>query len=256
MATTTKIVLIMEYDGTHYHGFQLQADQPTIQGETEQAIWKLTGERIRVIAASRTDAGVHAKGQVASFITRSSHSTETFVKGLNYYLPKDIAVKAAYKVKNSFDVRRDAISREYNYYILNSPTRSPLRQGFSYLVTRQLDIEAMKQACQALIGEHDFASFATCFEPRLRSTVRRVYQAEVKREGELTVFGMVANSFLPHQVRNTVGALIEVGLGKMSISEFYSIMEAKQPALAGPTVPADGLCLMRVNYPHPFEERA
>jgi len=253
LAITTKIVLIMEYDGTNYHGFQLQADSPTIQGETEEAIRKLTGERTRVISASRTDAGVHAKGQVASFRTASHLSPQTFVKGLNHYLPKDIAVKAAYKVENSFNVRRNAISREYNYYILNSPTRSPLREGFYYLFTRQLDIEAMNQACQALIGKHDFASFVTCFESRLKSTVRRVYQAEVKRDGEMVVFNMVANSFLPHQVRTTVGALIEVGRGKMSIDEFYSIMEAKKPALAGPTVPSCGLCLMRVNYPYPFE---
>ena len=108
MVPTTKIVLIMEYDGTNYHGFQLQASLPTIQGETEKALWKLTGERSRVIAASRTDAGVHAKGQVVSFRTRSSHSLPTFINGLNYYLPRDIAVKAAHKVDDSFNVRRSA----------------------------------------------------------------------------------------------------------------------------------------------------
>lgn len=111
----------------------------------------------------------------------------------------------------------------------------------------------MNQACQALIGEHDFASFVTCFESRLKSTIRRVYQAEIKREGEVVICNIVANSFLPHQVRNTVGAFVEVGRGKMSIDEFYSIMEAKKTALAGPTVPACGLYLIRVNYPHPFE---
>ena len=252
MATTTKIVLIMEYDGTRYHGFQFQAELPTIQGETEKAIWKLTGERIRVIAASRTDAGVHARGQVASFRTGSHLPPQTFVKGLNYYLPQDIAIKAAYKVENSFNVRRDAISREYNYYILNSPTRAPLRQGFSYHIDRPLDIEAMNRACQALIGEHDFASFATCLEAGLKSTIRRVYQASVKKESEVAIFNMVANSFLPHQVRNTVGALIKVGLGKMSIDEFYSIIEAKKPGLAEPTVPAHGLCLFKVNYARPL----
>ena len=253
MATITKIVLIMEYDGTRYHGFQLQTNLPTIQGETEKALRKLTGEGIRVIAASRTDAGVHAKGQVASFITRSPLPPQTFVKGLNYYLPRDIAIKAAYRVENSFNVRRDAISREYDYYILNSLMRSPMRQGFSYLVTRHLDIETMNRACQALIGEHDFASFATCTGAELKSTIRRVYRAEVKKEGELAIFNMVANSFLTHQVRNTVGALIKVGLGKMSIDEFCSIIEAKKSGLAEPTAPAHGLCLMRVNYPRPFE---
>ena len=254
MVSTTKIVLVMEYDGTHYHGFQMQANLPTIQGETEEALWKLIGERSRVIAASRTDAGVHAKGQVVSFRTRSSLPVETFINGLNYYLPRDIAVKAAHRVSDSFNVRRSALSREYNYYILNSRTRSPIREGFSYLVGGHLDIEAMNQACQALIGEHDFASFASSIGVGIKNTMRRVYRAETEKDGELAVFNMVANSFLPHQVRNTVGALIRVGLGKMTIDEFHRIIEVKKPGLAGPTAPARGLCLMRINYPHSFEE--
>jgi len=243
----------MEYDGTHYHGSQLQANQPTIQGETEKALWKLTGARTRVMTAGRTDAGVHAKGQVVSFRTESSLPPQTFVNGLNHYLPRDIAVKAAHRVDDSFNVRRSAISREYNYYILSSLTRSPLREGFSYLVAGHLDIEAMNQACQVLIGEHDFASFASSMGDEIKNTVRRVYKAEMERNGDLTIFNMVANSFLPHQMRNTVGALIRVGLGKMSVDEFRSLIEARTPGLAGPTAPARGLCLMQVNYPHPFE---
>ena len=247
----TKIVLIMEYDGTHYHGFQLQTNSPTIQGETEEALWKLTGERIRVMAASRTDAGVHAKGQVASFRTSSSLTLGTFISGLNYYLPRDIAVKASYRANNSFDVRRDALSREYNYYILNSLVRSPIREGFSYLVTGQLDIEIMNLACEALIGEHDFASF-TNIEAGAKNTVRNVHQAKIEKDGELAVFNMVANSFLAHQVRNTVGALIRVGLGKVTVDQFRGIIETRKPGLAGPAAPGCGLCLMRINYPSPL----
>lgn len=254
VATTSRIILILEYDGTHYHGSQLQAGLPTIQGEIERALWKLTGKRTRVMMASRTDAGVHGQGQVVSFKDGSPHSPRTFVNGLNYYLPRDIAVKTAHRVRDSFNVRRQAVSREYNYYILNSLTRSPLREDFSYLVSGHLDIEAMNQVCQALTGEHDFASFTSGSGVGLKNTVRRVYRAEVRKDGELAVFNMVANSFLPHQVRNTAGALIKVGLGKMSIDEFYSIMEAKKPGLAGPSAPACGLRLMQVNYPHPFEE--
>ena len=253
MATTFKMALIMEYDGTHYHGFQLQAKQPTIQGETEKALWKLTGAKTRVMAAGRTDAGVHAKGQVVSFKTASPLPPQTFVNGLNYYLPEDIAVKEAYRVDDSFNVRRSAVSREYKYYILSSSTRSPLREGFSHLVTGQLDIEAMNQACQALIGKHDFASFASSLGDEIKNTVRRVYKAEMEKDGDLTIFSMVANSFLPHQIRNTIGALIRVGLGKMSIDEFRRLLKDKKPGLAGPTAPARGLCLMRVNYPQPFE---
>ena len=244
----------MEYDGTGYYGFQMQANLPTIQGETETALWKLTGERCRVMAASRTDTGVHARGQVVSFRTRSSLPLEAFINGLNYYLPRDIAVKAAHRVSDSFNVRRSALSREYNYYILNSRTRSPIREAFSYLVGGHLDIEAMNQACQALIGEHDFASFASSIGAGIKNTVRRVYKAKVEKDGELAVFNMVANSFLPHQVRNTVGALIRVGLGKMTIDEFHRIIEARKPGLARPAAPARGLCLMRINYSHSFEE--
>jgi len=255
-ATTTRLALVMEYDGANYHGSQSQAGLPTIQGEAEKALRQLTGDRIRVAAASRTDAGVHARGQVVSFRTRSALSPQTFVSGLNHYLPRDIAVRAAYRVGDSFNVRRDAISREYNYYILNSPTRSPVRQGFSCLVRGYLDIEVMNQACRALIGRHDLASFVTSIGAKLKSTVRNVYRAEIKREGEVVTFNMVANSFLPHQVRNTAGALIRVGLGKMSVGRFYRIIEAREPGLAGPAAPACGLCLMRVNYPHPFGEES
>ena len=206
-----------------------------------------------MIAASRTDAGVHAKGQVVSFRTRSSLPVETFINGLNYYLPRDIAVKAAHRVSDSFNVRRSALSREYNYYILNSRTRSPIREGFSYLVGGHLDIEAMNQACQALIGEHDFASFASSIGVGIKNTIRRVYRAEMEKDRESVVFNMAANSFLPHQVRNTVGALIKVGLGKMTVDEFHCIIEARKPGLAGPTAPACGLCLMQINYSHSFE---
>jgi len=246
----TKIVLIIEYDGTHYHGFQWQAGLPSIQREVEKAIKRLTGERLRVIAASRTDAGVHATGQVVSFRTGSPLPTDTFVNGLNYYLPRDIAVKAAHRVDDSFNVRRDAISREYSYYIVNSPTRSPTRQGFSYFVTSPLDIEAANRAAQALIGEHDFSPFASGNGAGIRNTVRHVFKASLERGGELVIFNIVANSFLPHQVRNTVGALIRVSLGKMSVDEFNSIIEAKKPGMAGPTAPACGLCLTRINYPN------
>ena len=248
------MVLIVEYDGTHYHGFQLQATLPTIQWEMEKALWELTGERIRVMAASRTDAGVHAKGQVVSFRTKSSLPPQTFVNGLNYYLSRDIAIRAAYRVGDSFNVRRDATSREYNYYILNSLIRSPIREGFSYRVGGHLDIEAMNRACQALIGEHDFISFASSMGVGTKNTVRRVYRAEMEKDGELAVFNIVANSFLPHQVRNTIGTLIRVGLGRMRVDELCSIMEAKKPGLARPSAPACGLCLMQVNYPYPFEE--
>ncbi len=254
LAAGTRVVLILEYDGSNYHGSQLQANAPTIQGEIEKALQKLTGERTRIKAASRTDAGVHARGQVISFRTGSALPLKSFVDGLNHYLPRDIAVKEAFRADDSFDVRRGAVSREYKYYILNSPTRSPMRRGISCRVTGNLDIEAMNRACQALIGKRDFASFVSSAETaRRKRTVRNVYKAEITQDGDMVILDMVANSFLPHHVRNTAGSLIKVGQGKMKVEEFYSMIEAKTPGLAGPTAPADGLCLMRVNYPGPLE---
>lgn len=253
MPSTTKIAMIMEYDGTHYHGFQLQGNLPTIQRETEEALWKLTGERRRVIAASRTDAGVHAKGQVVSFRTNSTLSTRTFRNGLNFHLPAGVAVTATYRISDSFDVRRRAISREYRYYILNRPARSPIRDAFSHHVIGQLDVDAMNEACQVLLGEHDFASFASCLDDSTSKTIRTVYQARVERKGDMVIFNMVANSFLPHQVRNTVGALIQIGLGRSTAEELRQIMDRKRPGLAGPAAPPCGLFLMQVNYPQPFE---
>jgi tRNA pseudouridine38-40 synthase len=248
-----RIILIVEYEGTAYHGSQYQANAPTIQAEIEQALTMLTKEKIRVKMASRTDAGVHALGQVVGFDTQSSLPLRSFVEGMNHFLPEDIAVKKAYRTEPDFDVRRRAISREYRYYIFNSATRSPQRRLFSYKVEGDLDITAMNQACQALIGRHDFASFiASADTARQKRTVRDVFRAELLREGEIIIFDIVANSFLPHQVRNTVGALIKVGQGKMTVDEFNRIVAAVKPGLASPTAPAEGLCLLKVEYPTEF----
>jgi tRNA pseudouridine38-40 synthase len=243
-----RLVLIVEYKGSNYFGFQLQAKLPTVQGELEKALYRLTGEKSRVSSASRTDTGVHAKGQVVSFKTKSAIVLDKFVSGLNYYLPIDIAIKAAYRVEDSFNVRSRAVSREYKYYILNNRVRSPLWEDYSFLVSGELDIEAMNQVAQQLVGEHDFASFTSNLGVRLKSTRRRVDKACFDRKGELVVFDIIANSFLPHQVRNTIGALIRVGQGKMTGEEFHSIMDARKLGLAGPAAPAKGLCLMKVNY--------
>ncbi len=245
----------MEYDGTSYSGFQFQENGPTVQGELEKALFHLTGEKLRIMGASRTDTGVHARGQVISFRTGSSLNTEVFINGLNYYLPQDIAVKESYKVNNGFSVQRDAVSREYRYLIFNDLSRSPLKRGYTYAVYRKLNVDAMNQAVQTLIGEHDLSSFITKFnQSSVKSTIKTVHQSRVERKGDLIIFDIKANSFLPHQVRNTVGELIQVGLGKIDGDDFKTIMEARKPGLAGPTVPAQGLFLMRVNYPRPLGE--
>ena len=248
-----KLRLVLEYQGTNYQGFQAQKNVPTIQDELEKALYQLTKEKIRVIGASRTDSGVSARGQVVAFRTNSTLSEATFISGLNHYLPPDIAVREASLVSDSFHPRRDARSREYRYLVLNRGTRSPHFRDNAYLVRGNLDIAAMNLAAASMVGVHDFVGFASQLEAKTACTVRRVYRAEVTRQGDFVIFYVVANAFLPHQVRNTMGSLLRVGQGKMTTLEFCSIMESKIPGQAGPTVPACGLCLIKVNYGEQFE---
>jgi len=241
------ILCVVEYNGTAYHGFQLQANEPTIQSELERALGELTGEETRIIGASRTDAGVHALGQVIGFRTRSDLKLRSFVEGLNHYLPRDIAIKAARQAYKDFHLRKEAKNREYRYRILNSPQRSALEDGRAYQVTTSLDADAMNNASRKLIGTADFASF-TQADNYSESTVRTVYRAEVTRNGELVSFDITADSFLKQQVRRTVGALIRVGSGELTIEAFEDILKAKRYGLAAPTAPPYGLYLMKVNY--------
>lgn len=225
----------------------MQSGAATVQGELEQALKRVTGESIRVVGAGRTDAGVHARGQVVSFYTGSALPAETMVKALNFYLPDDIAVSGGYVVADDFDARRWALSREYRYTVLNSPTRSPLGARTTWLITRPLDLAAMKEASGVLLGKRDFAPFSG---PAPRGgTVRTLMKAEVSLSGDLVFFDTVADSFLPQQVRRTVGALAKVGLGKMGVEEFKSLACSGQSGATAEVAPARGLCLMKVNYP-------
>jgi tRNA pseudouridine38-40 synthase len=236
----------MEYDGTRYHGSQYQTNALSIQGEMERAVCRLTGEESRVSMASRTDAGVHAKGQVASFKTSKALPLKTWVSALNFHLPKDISISVVYEVDMSFDVRRHAISREYRYCIMNAPTPSALCRNYCDFVPWPLDIDAMNEACQVLVGEHDFAPFSFVVDGR--PTRRRVFKAEVSRKGSWVMFDVSANSYLPHQIRNTVGGLIRVGLGKMKAGTFRAMASSGQPGIVGPAAPARGLYLMGARY--------
>ena len=246
----TKFALVVEYDGTRYHGFQFQANATTIQEGLEKAIARLTGEPVRVLAASRTDAGVHARGQVVSFRTNKDYPPPVWVRALNSYLPEDIAVRAAYRVPEEFHVQRQAVSREYGYALLDHPYRSPLRRRYTCHIPQPLDLEAMDQACSYLVGEHDLSSFSPQPHPR---PVRRVFQAGVSRRGGLVIFSILASSFLPHQVRHTAGALVRVGQGRLAPEGFLAMLQARRPGLAGPALDPWGLCLVRVNYPRPLE---
>lgn len=247
-----KLALIVEYNGTQYHGFQAQAGVPTIQDEIERVLAIITGERIRITSAGRTDTGVHARGQVISLLISVRLSVETLIRALNFYLPEDISIKWGSWTRSNFNARRNAISREYRYSIHNSCTPSPLQSNYTYFMPSPLNINAMNTACEAVIGRHDFASFTA---PTTRSTVRIVSKAQVTREGETVFFDVVANSFLHKQVRSIIGLLTKVGLGKLSVEKFTEILKAKKPGLAGPVAPACGLCMMKVNYPaHEFNK--
>lgn len=242
-----RVALTLEYDGTGYHGSQIQKYVPTIQGELEDAIAKVTEEPARAMFAGRTDQGVHAKGQVVAFDTQASIAMEAMMRALNHYLPDDIAVKDVREVSGDFDPRRSASSREYCYYILNENVRSPLYRNYYLLVRRPIQVEAMDEACKTLLGTHDFAPFAGSVESG-RSTVRTVYNAKAQRRGAVVTCNIEANAFLPHQMRHTVGALLKVGLRESDIKAFCEIFNSEKPATAGPAVPPQGLCLLKVNY--------
>jgi len=183
-----RLALIVEYDGADYHGFQYQRGAPTIQEELENAIAKLVGVRSRVQGAGRTDAGVHATGQVVAFDTEADHSPGTFVRALNYHLPDDIAVKAAYRVGPEFDPRRMALSRRYVYSIYAGATPSPLIRRTSWPGGDKLRVRKMQAAARHLVGVHDFARFAGPLGKPGGSTVREITETRVSRRGDLIVF--------------------------------------------------------------------
>lgn len=242
-----KIAALVEYDGTGFVGSQRQADGRTVQGEVEGALAKLTGVETRIHAASRTDTGVHAFGQVISFWVRDDLSPGVVVRALNHYLPDDVAVKGACVIDRDFDVRRRAVSRCYRYSISRQATPSPLRERYCLLMARVLNVPMMRRAARVLQGTHDFASFATSLEES-ESTVRVVHEARVVEAGGTVEFSIVGNAFLRHQVRNTVGQLLRVGLGKCSVEEFADLVSYPGRRIAGPAAPSRGLCLMQVRY--------
>jgi tRNA pseudouridine38-40 synthase len=241
-----RIAALLEYDGTAYCGSQYQENGPSIQGELETAITSLCGAlRGRVAFAGRTDAGVHALGQVVSFETDAGLTPAAFVSGINHFLPRDIAVRAAREVDEAFDVRRDARRRVYRYRIDSRPTRSPILRDRVWHVGQALNIEVMRGAAQHLEGTHDFAAFAGQYEG---STERTLERCEVSSVCGVVTVTMAARSFLPHQVRRTVGPLVEVGGGKMTAATLLAWLDGDSPASAGPAAPGCGLYLERVEY--------
>ncbi len=244
-----RLALTIEYEGTRYHGFQYQLNAPSIQGEIEQSIERLTGQSVRIKGAGRTDAGVHAQAQVVVFDTESAHSTATFVNALNHYLPPDIAVKDAHAVPTSFDPRRHAISRTYRYSILNSATPSPLARRFSHHIREPLDVERMQKAAALFIGEHDFRRFAAPLPAGKTNSIRAILHAYVqKTDDSLVTLHVEGSAFLQRQVRRMAGALVDVGRGKLSQGELQSMIDNEPTEKVARALPAHGLCLIKVQY--------
>jgi tRNA pseudouridine38-40 synthase len=240
-----RIAVVLEYDGTAYRGSQYQENGPSIQSELESAVNKLAGETVRAAFAGRTDAGVHALGQVAAFDTTSRLAPAEFVSGLNHFLPADIAVREAKEVAADFDPRRHARNRVYRYRIDNRPVRSPLERDRAWHVPKPLDVAAMQRAARRLEETHDFAAFAGPYDG---PTVRTLRRCEVSGRCGRVAVEMEAQAFLPHQVRRTVGPLVELGLGRMSEEALMALLERAEPSSAGPAAPACGLYLVRIAY--------
>jgi tRNA pseudouridine38-40 synthase len=240
--------LVLEYDGTLFHGWQLQPNRPSIQGTVEGALRQILGEPIRLKAAGRTDAGVHALAQVANFHTSQTLDVNRLRTSVNALVRPWITVPAVDPVPDSFDARRDAESRVYEYRIWNKPWISPFHARYSWAWRIPLALEPMKEAIPCLFGEQDFSAFraAGC---EARSSVKKVLATDLDRRDGMMIYTIEATAFLRHMVRNIVGTLAQVGTGELTPKEFKRILKGGDRRMAGVTAPARGLFLLRVKYP-------
>jgi tRNA pseudouridine38-40 synthase len=240
--------MIIEYDGTDYHGWQRQKEDRSVQGEIEKALLAMTARQVVLYASGRTDAGVHACGQTASFRCDTELAPEAIQKGLNSLLPDDIVIKDCRRVDESFHARYDARSKIYNYKMLNRCLPSAIGRQYALFIRRKLNTAAMRLAMAHIIGSHDFKAFEGTGSPRSHTT-RNVMAVELTEnaDGQVT-FKIEADGFLRFMVRNIVGTLLDVGLGKTTPEEFKKILESKDRSQAGATAPAHGLFLMEVKY--------
>src|SRR5574341_415971 len=236
----------LAYDGTAYAGFQRQGDQPTIQLMVARALEALSGKRVRIVGAGRTDAGVHASGQVIAFDLEWRHALIDLRNALNANLPPDIAVRDVKQADSKFHPRFDAVSRTYIYSAYTAPVRDPLRRHTAWHLTGTPDRKAIEDAARLLIGTHDFRSFGT--PPKGENSVRTVYRAEWKSRAGRHTFTITANAFLYRMVRSIVGTLVGVGLGQVTVEEFRGILAARNRAMALPPAPPQGLTLAAVEY--------
>ncbi len=242
--------LTIEYDGTDYHGWQRQPAAPTIQSAIESAIFRISGEHASVVGAGRTDAGVHAAGQVAHFWTQAALEPHVWYRALNAVLPPDVKVIAADTVPESFHARFSAVRKRYRYRILNRPGPSPLERRTSWHVPYQINLSTMRRAAASLVGSHDFRAFeaADRSHDAARDTQCRLTRCSIRRQGDVVVVEIDGNRFLKYMVRNIVGTLVEVGSARRPADDVARILRSRDRRRAGVTAPAHGLTLIHVQY--------
>jgi tRNA pseudouridine38-40 synthase len=241
------IKLTIEYDGTNYCGWQTQSGPTTVQETVSKTLTKIVGHQVTLYGASRTDSGVHARGQSANFRTSSQMTPAQFIKALNSSLPGDIAVRAAKSVPESFNAMHKARSKHYRYTILNSPVRSALDRNFYYFAPYKLSVNRMRQTLKYLVGRHDFRAFASKSSGR-ENCVRKIYSIRISKQGAYININIKGNGFLYNMARTIVGTLLLIGQGKMKPEAIKTIIRSRVRKKAGPTAPAKGLCLLKVNY--------
>jgi tRNA pseudouridine38-40 synthase len=240
--------ITIEYDGTGYHGWQRQKTDRTIQEEIEKAVLTITGQQLSLTGSGRTDAGVHAYAQVANFKCETSLGPQDLFRGLNSLTADDIVIRSCEEVETSFHARYDVKSKSYVYKILNRPDPAAIGRQYAWHIRKKLNLEALRAASAYLIGSHDFKAFEGAGSPRAHTT-RSVFKASLAEEPNgYLAFEIEADGFLRFMVRNIVGTLVKVRLGKISPADFKGILESKDRDQAGATAPAHGLFLKNVNY--------
>ncbi len=246
-AELRRVRLVVAYDGTNYHGWQLQNNGITIESELNRCLSQLLGEKIEVIGASRTDSGVHALCNVAVFDTISRMPAEKISYALNQRLPEDICIQKSEQVEKDWHPRHCESRKTYEYRIYRAEFPMPVKRLYSYFTYHTLNVEPMKKAGAYLVGEHDFKSFCQT-GAQVESTVRTLYSVEVEEQGADLVIRVCGNGFLYNMVRIIAGTLMEVGQGKRSPEDINRILEARDRAAAGPTAPAQGLTLVKYDF--------
>jgi len=246
-----RLALGLQYDGSAFHGWQTQADRQTVQDTLEEALARLAGAPVPTICAGRTDAGVHATYQVVHVDPPAARPLSAWVRGVNSFLPQAAAVRWAVEVAPTFHARFGATARRYDYWLLNDPVRSPLLAGRTGWLARPLQLQPMCEAAALLVGRHDFSAFRSA-ECQAASPVRELRELAIERFGNLLRFRLVANAFLHHMVRNLVGTLVYVGLGRQPPHWVADVLQGRDRSAAAPTFAAAGLYLTGVEYDPAF----